>query len=69
MSIGLHIWYAALAAQVGVVLECDDPDYTKQRLYALRTEAGDPDLESISIVQSPSDPAHLWLVKRDPHAT
>ncbi len=65
MALGLHLWYQALGSAVGVIIETNDPDRCKQRLYAMRQDAQDPDLEEVSIVQSPSDPNHLWLVRNE----
>lgn len=60
----LELWYAALREDIGVVIETDDPDRCIQKLYAARRQAQDPDLNAISIVRSPTDNFHLWLVKR-----
>lgn len=60
----LEVWYAALAAQFGVVVETDDPARLKQKLYAARQ--GHPDFEGISIKTSPFHDNQLWLVKRNP---
>ena len=59
------IWYAALAAEHGVIIKTDDPMLCKQKLYALRKALADPDLADISIMTSPSSEGELWLVKRD----
>lgn len=59
-------WYSALASEFGVVVWSDNPDALKQRLYAARREAMDPALESLSIVVSPTNPEHLWIVKNAP---
>lgn len=62
----LEFWYRAFASALGVVLRTSDPERMKQKLYAARREALDPDLESIAIVQSPVDPNNeLWLVKKN----
>lgn len=65
--VDLNLWYAALGSQLGVVIACNSPGDTekvRQKLYSLRKEANDPDLDSISVVQSPTNPIQLWLVKR-----
>lgn len=62
--VNLTLWYEALGSTKGVVIQTDDPARCIQRLYKLRTEALDPDLADISIVQSPLIPGQLWLVKR-----
>lgn len=62
----LEFWYSALRSPKGVVIETDDPERLKQRLYKARTEAYDTDLDGVSIVQSPTTPNQLWLVKKRP---
>lgn len=62
------IWYSALASPFGIIVETDDTEKLKARLYAARSEAMDPDLQNISIKVSPFNPSHLWLVKRKPDA-
>jgi len=64
-AVSLELWYAALASENGVIVEVSDVERAKQRLYALRREANDLSLESISILTSPTNPTRdLWLVKR-----
>lgn len=64
------IWYEALASESGVVLKTDDPLGAKMRLYEVRKELNDPDLDQISVIQSPVDPGgEIWLVKRSAYAT
>lgn len=61
----LNLWYEALGSEFGVVVETDNPERLRQKLYALRKSASDPMLEQISITISPTNPAsHVWLVKR-----
>lgn len=57
-------WYAALGSEKGVVITTNNTALCIQRLYAARKKANDPDLDGISIVQSPTVPGELWLVKR-----
>jgi hypothetical protein len=64
MAVGPDLWYAALASECGVAILTDDPAFLKQKLYAIRKGLSDPDLESISIMTSPTDPNEIWLVKR-----
>ena len=60
-----EFWYEALASEVGIVLRTDDPHLCKQKLYAMRKQLQDPDLDLISILTSPEAPdTDLWLVKR-----
>jgi hypothetical protein len=70
MQLGPAVWYEALASELGVVIKTGDPQGTKMKLYAIRKELNDPDLDQISVMQSPDDPGgELWLVKRNGHAT
>jgi hypothetical protein len=62
----LNHWYRALHSPLGIELVCSDAESIRTRLYAARRDAKDPDLEHISICQSPFDPMRLWLVKRRP---
>lgn len=58
-------WYQALASDTGICLSSDDRDSLRQRLYAARAARGDPDLDGLSLVLSPADSTHVWIVKRD----
>lgn len=62
----LEFWYAALRADIGVVIDTDNVSRLQQKLYIARREAQDPSLEGLSIVISPTSPStQLWIVKRD----
>lgn len=61
----LEFWYTALHAEIGIVIESTNAHRTMMKLYATRRELNDPDLSRISIVQSPTSPNQLWLVKRN----
>lgn len=59
------LWYEALASEHGIIVSTDDPAFLRQKLYSLRKELKDPDLEGIAIMQSPTNPKEeLWLVKK-----
>lgn len=61
----LNLWYEALGSSLGVVIETDNPEKLRAKLYRLREQANDPMLADISVVISPTVPArHVWLVKR-----
>lgn len=63
--LSIDLWYSALASPSGVIIETNDPERAKAKLYSLRALASDPDLEALSIVQSPTAPStDLWIVKR-----
>lgn len=61
----LNLWYEALGTPLGIVIQTDNPEKLRQKLYRLREQANDPMLADISIVISPTVPgSHVWLVKR-----
>lgn len=60
----LDLWYAALASAQGICIYTTDRDTLRQRLYASRALAKDPDLDKLSLVLSPADETHLWIIKR-----
>lgn len=62
----LSYWYMALSSPLGVELTVSDAEPARQKLYAVRREVKDTDLDSISICVSPFDPMKLWLVKKEP---
>lgn len=67
--LSLSLWYEALGSPHGIIIEVSDIERAKQRLYALRKEANDEDLASLSICTSPSGhPNQLWLVKKNAQA-
>lgn len=65
-GVSINLLYEALGNQFGAVVQCDagSTEKVRQRLYKLRTDHGDPDLDCLSIVQSPSNPSQLWIVKK-----
>lgn len=58
----LH-WYEALRAEYGVIIQTDNPALTIQHLYTARRKADDAELQGLSIVQSPTNPSELWIIK------
>ncbi len=64
-GVSINLLYEALGSPFGVVIACDSgtTPQVRQKLYNLRKESGDPDLDCLSFVQSPSNPSHLWIVK------
>lgn len=62
------IWYSALAARYGIVVETDNVERLKAKLYDARSKTGDPMLNDISIRPSPFNKSQLWLIKRNPDA-
>jgi hypothetical protein len=60
----LEFLYNALRSEHGTVLNVSDFEKCRAKLYAARRTANDPALASLSIVQSPSSPTELWIVKK-----
>lgn len=54
--------YRALTSPVGIVVESNDPDRLRQKLYPLRKQQ--PEFECLSFVLSPMNPQHLWIVRK-----
>lgn len=61
----LDLWYAAAASHSGIAILTDNRDALRQKLYAARAATKDPDLDKLSLVLSPTDETHLWIVKKD----
>lgn len=59
----LPLWYEALASDLGIVIAAADREATRQQLYTARREAKDSDLDGLSLVLSPMDDSHIWIVK------
>lgn len=57
----LELLYAALHAAFGVVIETDNAELLRQKLYALRKE--DPAFDALSFVISPINGVDLWIIK------
>ena len=60
----LEHWYAALHAKIGIVISTTHLETTVQQLYQARKAAGDPALAALSLVRSPVNPEHIWILKR-----
>jgi len=59
----VELLYAAYQAECGVVIETDDPERLRQKLYPLRKENLEM-FESLAFVISPLNPANLWIIKQ-----
>lgn len=59
-----ELWYQALHSPHGIEIQCSDIASVRARLYKIRKDLCDSDLDVISICVSPFDPTRLWLVKR-----
>lgn len=60
----LQLLYDAVNSPLGVVVETDDPERLRQKLYPLRKS--DPLFESLAFVISPLNSGDLWIVKKGP---
>lgn len=62
----LEYLYDALRSPLGVVLDTEDPERLRQRLYALRAErqGTDPNLRTLAFIISPTNPSQLWILRR-----
>lgn len=58
----LSYWYAALEHEIGVALETDDRKKLTAILYEARSEAGDPELEALMLIQIGEN--ELWIAKK-----
>jgi hypothetical protein len=64
--------YEALREPLGIVVETEDPERLRQRLYALRKErqAEDPQLRILSFIISKTNPqSELWIIKAKANET
>lgn len=58
----LKLLYDATRTPYGIVVQTEDPERLRQKLYALRKN--NPDLASISFVISPLNPQDLWVLNK-----
>lgn len=61
----IEVLYEAVRSPVGILVECEEgADRLRQKLYALRRSIGDAELDGLSFLLSPINPAtELWIVK------
>jgi hypothetical protein len=57
-----ELLYAALHSPLGTVVESDDPEFLRQKLYAVRRE--NTDFLPLSFVISPMNPRDLWIINK-----
>lgn len=57
----LELLYTALHEEFGIVVETDDAERLRQRLYPLRKE--DESLSVLSFVISPTSANQLWIIR------
>lgn len=60
----IELLYTALQSPLGIIVETNDPEICKAKLYALRKQ--DPDFACLSFLVSPTDPANsFWIIKKE----
>ena len=57
----LELLYAAVHSERGVVIETDNAEFLRQKLYRLRSE--DPAFADLSFIISPINGIDLWIIK------
>lgn len=57
-----ELLYDALRTPLGTVIETEDPERLRQRLYAIRKESDD--FAQLSFVISPINGLDLWIVNK-----
>ncbi len=60
----LEYWQRALQTSAGICIETDNVNRLIQRLYQARRASFMPELESLSVVQSPANPLQVWIVHK-----
>lgn len=56
-----ELLYSAYASDFGIVVETNDAEFLRQKLYPIRKE--NPDLSVLSFIISPFNNSDLWIVK------
>lgn len=57
-----EVLYSALQSPVGIVVETEDPERLRQRLYGIRKEH--KDFAPLSFIISPFNGRDLWIVNK-----
>lgn len=60
----LEVLYSAVNSRYGVVVETEDAEHLRQKLYALRREY-EADFKHLSFVISPINGSDLWIVNKE----
>lgn len=61
----LTLLYQALGSDIGIIVETNNREKLKQRLYAARAAASDTTLAKLTLITSPTNTKHLWIVKKE----
>lgn len=54
--------YEAVNSPLGTVVETPDPEFLRQKLYAVRKQS--PDFANLSFVISPLNGKDLWIINK-----
>lgn len=57
-----ELLYAAYHSEHGVVIETNDAERLRQKLYPMKKD--NPDFENLAFIISPLNPADLWIIKQ-----
>ena len=57
-----ELLYDALRSSLGTIIQTEDPEHLRQRLYAIRKES--EDFAQLSFVISPINGMDLWIVNK-----
>ncbi len=61
----MELLYEALHSPLGLVVETEDVEKLRQKLYSVRRSVNAPELSVLSFVTSPLLPrTNLWIVRR-----
>lgn len=60
----LELLYNAKNSPLGTVVETDDAEFLRQKLYAVRREYGD-EFKHLSFVISPMNKSDLWILNKE----
>lgn len=64
MSIYIELLYKSLEHPFGISVTTDDPKRLREKLYAARREAKNPDFENLSFIFGRANPATtVWIVR------
>lgn len=65
MASPIELLYDALRSDLGIIVETNEPKILRAKMYAARKEADDPELDCLSLLESPTNPDQdLWILKR-----
>lgn len=59
----LELLYDTLRTPLGLVVETNDAERLRQKLYSIRRE--EPSFECLSFIISPLNGADLWILKKE----